>query len=185
MQQQHQELLPFRLHAANVLNLMWSLASLLSVAHVPIAESEALSLLRDILSYIAHENDPSVLHASICALYIMMNRLFLPASAVAQASSPAVDAPASLNNKSSTARVLLDIVSQVLQMHQFVYRMRSTSAATMRPGLQSSSSASRLFGRRWALTRQGNAPQAERSSGCSASIVAFWKNSIFNVSNSF
>ncbi len=104
----HQEQVAFQINKDNVLNLLWSLASLCAAEDVPFAEADARPFFQDLLLYIAHESDVSIMHALVCTLRIVLNRLHAPSAA-----TPAPEAPAALQDKSATAHTLLNVLSQV------------------------------------------------------------------------
>jgi hypothetical protein len=109
----HQEQLAFQITKDSVLNLIWSLASLCAAEDVPFAEEDARPFFQDLLLYIAHESDVSIMHALVCTLRIVLNRLHAP-SAAAHVPAPAPEAAAGLQDKSATAHTLLNVLSQVL-----------------------------------------------------------------------
>ena len=111
-QQQHQTHMPFRILPENVPNLIWALASLCAVADIPFTEPEARSVLQDLLCFTAHESEKSVMHALICAVHIVLNRL-LPPSAPPPASVAALEGPEYVQDKPRAAHVLLNVLLQV------------------------------------------------------------------------
>jgi hypothetical protein len=111
---QHQAQLAFRIKSPdNILNIIWSLASLCSAADVPFPESEARHFFHDLLCYIAHESEDSIMHALICNLQILIKRLHSP-SATACLPGSGAEVSARVHDKSVTANALLNLLSQVL-----------------------------------------------------------------------
>lgn len=111
--QHHQEQPVFQIRSPdNVLNLIWSIASLCADDQVPFAAEDARPFLQDLLLYIAHESDQHIMHALLCTLHILLKRLDALPAAAAAASAQAMSAH--VQDKSATALTLLNILSQVL-----------------------------------------------------------------------
>jgi hypothetical protein len=109
LQEQHPP--PFSIRSDKVLELIWSLASLCAASEVPFAQQQA-RLLDDLLCYITHENEKSVIHALVCTVHIVLKRLHAPSDAPHQAAAD-VQRDACVQDKSRLARALLDVLSQV------------------------------------------------------------------------
>jgi hypothetical protein len=83
------------------------MASLCAAAEVTFANPQA-RLLEDLLCYITHENDKSIMHALVCTLHIILKQSHAP-----QEASAAVQLDACVQDKSRPAQALLDVLSQV------------------------------------------------------------------------
>ena len=110
---EQQPQLAFRIKSpANILNIIWSLASLCSVADIPFPEAQARHLFHDLLCYVAHESEDSIMHAFICILQILLKRLHSP-SAAACLPGAVPEVSSCVQDKCVTANALLNLLSQV------------------------------------------------------------------------